>query len=40
MYEARLKQANALDFNDLVNKVVELWSGAPEVLPFALASTS
>ena len=31
-YEARLKQANALDFNDLVNKVVELWSGAPEVL--------
>ncbi|MSP55534.1 MAG: ATP-dependent DNA helicase PcrA [Myxococcales bacterium] len=31
-YEARLKKANALDFNDLIGKVVELWSQFPEVL--------
>ena len=32
LYEARLKQQNALDFNDLVNKVVELWETQPETL--------
>ncbi len=31
-YEARLKAANALDFNDLINKVVELWEQHPDVL--------
>ena len=31
-YEARLKAANALDFNDLINKVVQLWKENPEVL--------
>lgn len=31
-YEARLKQQNALDFNDLINKVVELWETQPEIL--------
>ena len=31
-YEARLKKANALDFNDLIGKVVELWSQFPDVL--------
>ncbi len=28
----RLKVANALDFNDLVNKVVELWEHHPDIL--------
>ncbi|MFZ5475135.1 MAG: ATP-dependent helicase [Myxococcota bacterium] len=32
LYEARLRKANALDFNDLVNKVVELWEKHPDVL--------
>ena len=31
-YEERLKKANALDFNDLINKVVELWSTQPDIL--------
>jgi len=31
-YEARLKKANALDFNDLIGKVVELWTQFPQVL--------
>ena len=31
LYVARLKTANALDFNDLVNKVVELWETYPDV---------
>lgn len=31
-YTERMKAANALDFNDLVNKVVELWEKEPEVL--------
>ncbi len=31
-YEARLKKANALDFNDLIGKVVELWSEHPAIL--------
>jgi DNA helicase-2/ATP-dependent DNA helicase PcrA len=31
-YEARLKKANALDFNDLIGKVVDLWTQFPEVL--------
>ena len=31
-YEARLKAANALDFNDLINKVVELWKAEPAIL--------
>lgn len=32
LYEARLKKANALDFNDLINKVVQLWTEQPAVL--------
>jgi DNA helicase-2/ATP-dependent DNA helicase PcrA len=32
MYAERLRTANALDFNDLVNKVVELWEKHPDVL--------
>ena len=32
LYGARLKAANAFDFNDLINKVVELWEGSPAVL--------
>ncbi|MDP2313287.1 MAG: UvrD-helicase domain-containing protein, partial [Pseudomonadota bacterium] len=32
MYTERMKAANALDFNDLVNKVVELWQKHPDVL--------
>ena len=32
MYAARMKAANALDFNDLVNKVVDLWEQEPAVL--------
>jgi DNA helicase-2/ATP-dependent DNA helicase PcrA len=31
-YQARLKAANAFDFNDLINKVVELWETVPPVL--------
>ena len=31
-YEARMKAANALDFNDLINKVVQLWTEQPEIL--------
>jgi len=31
-YEAALKAANAVDFNDLVNLVVRLWSEHPEVV--------
>ncbi len=31
-YDARLKKANALDFNDLINKVVQLWTENPAVL--------
>jgi len=31
-YERKLREANALDFNDLINKVVELWRTRPEVL--------
>jgi DNA helicase-2/ATP-dependent DNA helicase PcrA len=32
MYTERMKAANALDFNDIVNKVVEVWELKPEVL--------
>lgn len=32
LYNARMKAANALDFNDLINKVVELWEAHPDVL--------
>jgi len=31
-YEAKMKASNALDFNDLVNKVAELWEKEPAVL--------
>ncbi len=31
-YVARLKSANALDFNDLINHVVALWEQCPDVL--------
>ncbi len=31
-YDARLKKANALDFNDLIGKVVDLWTQFPDVL--------
>lgn len=31
-YETRLKQGNALDFNDIVNRVVELWTQHPDIL--------
>lgn len=32
LYGKRMKAANALDFNDLINKVVELWETVPTVL--------
>jgi DNA helicase-2/ATP-dependent DNA helicase PcrA len=32
LYTDRMKAASALDFNDLVNKVVELWQKHPDVL--------
>jgi DNA helicase-2/ATP-dependent DNA helicase PcrA len=32
LYGERLRAANALDFNDLINKVVELWEAHPDVL--------
>ncbi len=32
LYSKRLKTANAFDFNDLINKVVELWVAHPAIL--------
>lgn len=31
-YNQRLKRNNALDFNDIVNKVVDIWDGYPTIL--------
>ena len=32
LYEQRMKGANAMDFNDLINNVVKVWRAHPEVL--------
>ena len=34
MYEKRLRENNALDFDDLIFKTVELFKNNPEVLEF------
>ena len=31
-YEQRLRAANALDFNDIIGRVIELWEQSPEIL--------
>jgi len=33
-YNARLKKANAIDFNDIINKTVHLWEDHPDILQY------